>query len=160
MKLTFSDQTCLYQIILHGLGGNGEMLVKEKENPNLYYQEYKKLKYNSEYSVAVRGINTENERLESGLVWKQIKIPSCMEFFKNESICGPDPIVNLTASFTYLSDDKFNVKVTWNKLKHEPEFFVLEIKGGKSSNGNESGMNYYYTIPNVSYESQLKWIKT
>lgn len=150
MNLTFSDQTCLYEVILHGYGDNGDMLLKEKSNPDLYYQEYQKLKYNSEYSVAVRGLNTENTRLESETVWTQFKIPTCMELYKDESICGPDPIENLTAKFTYVRDDKFDVKVTWNPMKYEPEFFTLEIKGGKSPKGNGTGRNYHYRIENVS----------
>jgi hypothetical protein len=112
MNLTFSDQTCLYEVILHGYGDNGDMLLKEKSNPDLYYQEYQKLKFNSEYFVAVRGLNTENTRLESETVWNQFRIPSCMELYKDESVCGPDPIENLTAKFTYIRDDKFDVKVT------------------------------------------------
>lgn len=148
--MTFSDQTCLYEVILHGYGDNGDMLLKEKSNPNLYYQEYQKLKYNSEYSVAVRGINTENTRLESETIWKQFKIPSCMELYKDERVCGPDPIENLTALFTYRSDEKFDVKVTWSRMKYEPEYFTLELKGGKSSKSNGMGKIYDYIIGNVS----------
>lgn len=155
MNLTFSDQTCLYDLILHGHGNSGEMLQKEKKPPNLYYHEYKNLKYNTEYSVAVRGLNTDNERLESDIVWEQFKISSCMEIQGNKKVCGPDPIGNLTAKFTYLEDDKFDAKIMWNEMKYQPEFFLLEIKTGRSAFGNGTGKNYNFKVGGVSWSQHV-----
>jgi hypothetical protein len=125
-------------------------MIKRRKPPNLYYQQYKNLKYNSEFSVAVRGINTDNPRIESEVVWKDLTIPTCMELQKNESVCGPNPIQNMTAKFTYLHDDRFDVDVTWNTKDYQPEFFTLELKSGKSTNGNGTGRIYHYTIEKVS----------
>ena len=152
---TFSDQTCLYDLILHGQGNSGDMLQKEKRPPNLYYHEYENLKYNTEYSVAVRGLNTDNDRLEGDVVWKQFKIPGCMEIQGNNKVCGPDRIDNLTAKFTYSFNDKFDVKITWNEMKYQPEYFLLEIKSGKSAFRNGTGRNYNYTVDGVSWLKHL-----
>jgi hypothetical protein len=126
------------------------MMIRGREPPELYHQEYKNLKYNSEISVAVRGINTVYQRIESEAVWKDFKIKSCMEIQRNKSVCGPNPIENMTAKFTYLHDDRFAVNITWSTKDYQPDNFTLKLESGESLNGNGTGRIYHYTIEKVS----------
>lgn len=114
------------ELVLHG--ENIELAPLDKEDRELYYHEFFNLKYNSEYSVAVRGINSEFPRLESDLVWKLVTTKNCSDFKENAGVCGPETIKNMNAHFANIEGHIFNVNITWNEMETPPEFYTLEIR--------------------------------
>lgn len=129
--LMLSDQTCSYEFIMHGLNIEDFILTADKSDRtdnHLYYHKVEHLKYSTEYSTAVRGVNTENKSLRSFEKWFELKTPSCWELNANSSKCGPEEIPFLTTEFAYdPHDHKFSGNVTWGRSEHQPEFYVLEM---------------------------------
>lgn len=147
----FPDQTCVYDVILHGYGRD-DMLVKENSDrdENLYYHEYKNLTYNSEYSFAVRGVNDEYYT-ESRESWLPFKTPSCIKLHNDTSKCGPEPIENISAKLLFVKGHSFNVNVSWNETNHKPDFYTLEILDvNPVKHGNDSSYIARYIINKVS----------
>lgn len=143
----------MYEVILHSADGT-DMKVDEKLDFNLYYQHYANLTYNSSYSLAVRGINTNQTRLESGIVWHQFTTPTCWNLTKsNNPKCGPDPIDGFTVDFQIVGNHVFNLNVTWNASEHEPSSYSLELRDTYLPHHNEKNQRgvYNYTINKVGH---------
>lgn len=123
------------------------MFPTEKEDHDLYYHKLTNLKFNAEYNVGVRGINTEFPRLESTAIWMTFKTPSCKELHSNSTICVFNPIVNLTAEFTFIEGNKFDVLIAWNHSNYEPALYTLEIRDvNLRKNANGLVEPYTYSI--------------
>jgi hypothetical protein len=148
-----SDQTCKYSIIFHGESLDGDFAFAHKNSRNLYYQSMK-LKYDEEFSVAVRGINTQNDKLASGDVWHVFKTPSCMEHHsENLTLCGPMDVKNFTAVFVFITDNNFNVNVSWSHPIVSPEYYSLELRDAYAEEDvNKSIGVYNYRVDGVSIE--------
>lgn len=157
MNKSISDQTCLYEVIIHGLDSDGEMdmIPMDKCDKNLYFHMFRNLRYNEEYRVAVRGVNTEfrgyPEKLESDLVWTNFKTPSCRDYDIESNICGPEPIENLHAVFEYFDNNVFSIKVTWSRTKYDPEYYSLQVIDViPSDHVKNYQSNHFFTIEGVS----------
>lgn len=133
------DETCKYEIIIHDpksylYEDEAETLhVKRKNYPDIYHH-YMEIGFESEISMAVRGINEfkiDNkyiEQKESEVSWAEFKIPTCMEFYHNRSICDkPEGIVNLYSNSTNVGYYLYNIRVFWKKPLYNPDFYTLEI---------------------------------
>ncbi|CRK86777.1 CLUMA_CG000609, isoform A [Clunio marinus] len=119
------DHTCHAKMVFHGPPDRWN--EKEKIDRDLYYYEYSKLNYNSNYSVAVIGINTVFDILRSDTQWFTFETPNCMEVNKNLNECEPAPITYMETTFTFIDGHMFDANVTWSEPPYDPNYYTLEI---------------------------------
>lgn len=86
------------------------------------------MEFGNEYSMAVRGVNTMDPRLESEIVWKPLMLPHCRNWHKNNvHPCSPDKIKNTIVKSTLIGQHQYNVNVTWDAPKFEPDYYSIVI---------------------------------
>lgn len=143
------DQTCKYEVALHR--ESEEFRDEDMSDSNLYYKEYDDLKFDATYNFAVRGKNTKNNSLESSLFWFEFETPSCWKVLGiNSTVCPPEDIKELNASFTHIKENLFTLDVQWNRMNHIPEFFALQLGDSISNGDDETGAGIYnFTIDAV-----------
>lgn len=105
------DRTCSYDVVYFGTHFD----IDQKNVPldSLYsFVIPERLKYDEEYSVAVRGKNTHKEHLQSKIEWVAFHSISC-----NSSTCMKIPvklkIEKFSVDYTNVGNRTFNVNATW-----------------------------------------------
>lgn len=134
-------------MILHGK--EIDFHISEKKDEDLYQHTLNNLKYDEEYSIAVRGLN-KNFGYESEAVWVVKKMPRCFDFQVDKSLCGPPTIENLQTNFSSNNGYLLNVLITWNQPDYEPDFYILEIRDMYMIRTDTTYLGFYnYTIDKV-----------
>lgn len=88
------------------------------------------LKFGTEYSIGIRASNTKNETLQSSILYKFIKTPSCLEWSKNNlSSCAPYKPENITVKTYRVTESRYKFKISWNNPPHNPDYYTVDING-------------------------------
>ena len=147
--LNFLDKTCSYEVFVHDPDAWRQ---RDKEDHNLYQEEYKNLKYNSEYSVAVKGVNNADPSnpIQSAEQWMVFRTPKCENFNENKGFCGPQPIENLQVELTPVVEHKYSLNVSWDKMIPNPDYYTLEILDSNAKNDSDLKTHFSFTIEGVS----------
>lgn len=127
------DRTCSYDVVYFGK----EFDIDERDVPleSLYYFIIpQRLKYDEDYSIAVRGKNTQNLHIQGDVVWvrfhsKSCEMPACMGNFTKMKIH------NISLNLTHLGDKFFNVTASW-ETNLIPESIVISIRDADQNNHN------------------------
>lgn len=110
------------------MGGDGDFFNELKEDRNLYFHRFT-WRYGTEYQVAIRGINVQNERLQSKEVWKTLTLTDCYSLHPNQStVCGPRSVTGLKETYQLVDDDTFDINITWSKPDYSPDSYSIEIR--------------------------------
>lgn len=129
------DRTCSYDVVYFGTHFD----IDQKNVPldSLYsFVIPERLKYDEEYSVAVRGKNTHKEHLQSKIEWVAFHSISC-----NSSTCMKIPvklkIEKFSVDYTNVGNRTFNVNATWvTNLQPERTFIYLHDADHNSYNNS------------------------
>lgn len=129
------DRTCSYDVVYFGTHFD----IDQKNVPldSLYsFVIPERLKYDEEYSVAVRGKNTHKEHLQSKIEWVAFNSISC-----NSSTCMKIPvklkIEKFSVDYTNVGNRTFNVNATWvTNLQPERTFIYLHDADHNSYNNS------------------------
>lgn len=125
------DHTCTYDIIIYG--DYLELETKPVPVDHLYTYKFTKLRSNSEYSIAIRGVNSNNESIHSQEVWQRYS-------YTNE--------IQAAAKVQHLSDDLYAINVTWNEPRYLPDYYQIQIR---DRNANETSGIYEVELDGVSW---------
>lgn len=126
------------------------MKTNEKDDHNLYFHEYERLDYDTNYSVNIRGCNVARRNYSPSL-WHSFKTPSCWDLTKTGNFCGPLPIDGFKVELTEVETNVFAINITWNVPQVRPESYKLEIRDidpTRDPNGSEG--YYEYQLDMVS----------
>ncbi|CAO1431696.1 unnamed protein product [Diamesa serratosioi] len=136
------DKTCFYDVIL---GGSEDLYPDEiRDIKKLYHHTFTELEFGKNYSVAVRGLNTMDLSMESTLVWKEFMMPHCRNWHTNKGHkCGPDKITNIIVKSTLIGQHQYNVNVSWDVPKFEPDYYSIVILDINPALINETNLIMY-----------------
>lgn len=102
------------------------------------------MEFGKNYSMAVRGVNTINPYLESEIVWKSLMMPQCRYWHADKGYpCGPDKITNITVRSTLIGKHQYNVNVTWDVPKFDPDYYSIIILDINPTLLNETNLTMY-----------------
>ncbi|KAL1491607.1 hypothetical protein ABEB36_012179 [Hypothenemus hampei] len=154
------DLSCYYEIIWHENQKPGDHIYREFNVKNYLKNEFvlNGLELGKIYHFAITTID-KTGRPESKKKRLKISIPTCMETFRNVSMCLPNKPENLTGK-GYLHGDNstlMDLLLNWAKAEYNPDYytvnFVSSDKYGNSSlriNFNITGDQEQCTIKNIT----------
>lgn len=128
--------------------------IKIRHSNDFYRFRIDQLKYNAEYSIAIRGINTQNSSLEGPLIWNTIKTPSCDEWYKSDNtLCDPLPPFIISTQEYLVASRTYDIDVLWDLPKIIPEYYTVKIlhlspdsndhrSYSKNTSGNANGISF------------------
>lgn len=101
----------------------------EKDDFNLYFQEYDNLAYDNEYSVTVRATNRVNKThpIQGESSWITFKTPNCWDLTKSTDVCGPMKITGMFSEIKAVAGNVYAINVTWDQPLVRPEYYELVI---------------------------------
>lgn len=129
-----NDNTCNYDVVYAGDNFEiGEIDVPLHSLRHMVIPE--RFNYDEEYSIAVRGKNSQHEHIQGNISWVKIKSPSCgSEECKN---LPKMKIHNITLEYHHRGDRRFNINATW-RTSILPEFLVISVKDADLNHHNIS----------------------
>lgn len=126
------DRTCSYDVVYYG----NHFDIGEINVPfNSLYRFIipKKLRYDENYHVGVRGKNTQNHTIQSSVKWLEFFSIPCESSHCNSSL--QMKVLNITLNYTHLGDRLFNVTATW-KTNMIPDRVNISINDADQNNHN------------------------
>lgn len=132
------DQTCKYDIIIYG--NALELDTKPVPIEQFYEYTFTKLRSNEEYSIGIRGVNAHHPRIHSQEHWRVFS-------FLNE--------LDASAKCQHISDNLFDVNVTWNEPHHRPLYYQIQIRDRYASQNLSTGI-YEAEVDGVSLDMKKK----
>lgn len=142
------DRTCSYDVVYFGTHFD----IDQRNVPleSLYsFVIPERLKYDEEYSVAVRGKNTHNEHLQGKVEWVSFHSKPC-----NSRACMEIPvrikIQNTSVDYTHLGNRTFNVNASW-VTNLQPERIQIYLHDADHNSYNNSTEVYVLNGTQTSF---------
>lgn len=106
--------TCTYEVLFYGDDLDLDTFPVSMER--LFEYTMSNLKYDTEYSVAIRAINSYDPSKHSHEFWLKFESPE-----------GETPL-DVAAAVRHIDDNFFDVNITWNEPKMWPKRYEVDVK--------------------------------
>ncbi|KAG5673371.1 hypothetical protein PVAND_003427 [Polypedilum vanderplanki] len=153
LNLTFKwlperSHTCYYNVLFYGSTSIDSLDIESYPVPigKLYEYTMSNLRYDSEYYVAIRAVNKNKPDLYSQVQWKEISSPENENKFE------------IKTTLKHVSDNNFDVKITWNEPSTLPNYYRVELKNlhahtRKDYTADVKGTEKFYLFKNIELTS-------
>ncbi|KAF5271286.1 hypothetical protein FQR65_LT05301 [Abscondita terminalis] len=163
------DQNCFYNFLWYSLNADSANIeqYEVRKAEDLFQINIPDLEFGMNYSVRVLSVSEDFTR-ESNATDISIVTPSCLEVYKNLTVCEPPEPIILSIEETLTEDSNlvnrtYDIKITWAKPDLNPDnysVFVIPLNSNFSSvYQNVPGYQtvcYFYDVPlDVIYEVDI-----